>query len=44
MYDEFQAIGVTVLSMSTDSRFVHKMWQEHELAKMLGRGALPDAV
>ena len=29
MYDEFKALGVEVLSMSTDSRFIHKMWQEH---------------
>jgi len=27
-----------VLSMSTDSRFIHKMWQEHELSKMLPGG------
>lgn len=24
--------------MSTDSRFIHKMWQEHELSKMLPGG------
>jgi alkyl hydroperoxide reductase subunit AhpC len=27
-----------VLSMSMDSRFVHKMWQEHELSKMVPGG------
>ena len=35
---EFQALGVEVLSLSTDSRFVHKMWQEHELSKMVDGG------
>jgi alkyl hydroperoxide reductase subunit AhpC len=29
---------VQVLAMSVDSRFVHKMWQEHELTKMLEGG------
>jgi alkyl hydroperoxide reductase subunit AhpC len=29
---------VEVLSASTDSRFVHKMWQEHELGKMVEGG------
>jgi alkyl hydroperoxide reductase subunit AhpC len=38
LYDEFQALGVEILSISTDSRFVHKMWQEHELEKMLDGG------
>jgi alkyl hydroperoxide reductase subunit AhpC len=31
-------LGVEVLSLSTDSRFVHKMWQEHELSKMVDGG------
>jgi alkyl hydroperoxide reductase subunit AhpC len=38
LYDEFKALGVEVLSVSTDSRFVHKMWQEYELEKMLDGG------
>lgn len=38
MYDEFKALGVVVLSLSTDSRFVHKMWQEFELSKMVEGG------
>jgi peroxiredoxin (alkyl hydroperoxide reductase subunit C) len=38
LYDDFKALDVEVLSMSTDSRFVHKMWQEHELAKMVDGG------
>jgi peroxiredoxin (alkyl hydroperoxide reductase subunit C) len=33
-----QAIDVTVLSMSTDSRFVHLIWQEQELSKMVDGG------
>jgi len=40
MYDEFKALGVEFLAMSTDSRFVHKMWQEHELSKMV-KGGVP---
>jgi peroxiredoxin (alkyl hydroperoxide reductase subunit C) len=35
---DFEALGVTVLSMSTDSRFVHKIWQEAELSKMVEGG------
>jgi peroxiredoxin (alkyl hydroperoxide reductase subunit C) len=37
-YDEFKALGVEVFSVSTDSRFVHKMWQEKELSKMVEGG------
>jgi peroxiredoxin (alkyl hydroperoxide reductase subunit C) len=37
-YEEFKAIGVEVLAMSTDSRFVHKMWQDYELSKMVEGG------
>ena len=38
LYDEFQALNVEVLSISTDSRFVHKIWQEEELSKMVEGG------
>lgn len=38
LYEEFKDLGVEVLSMSTDSRFVHKVWQEEELSKMLDGG------
>ena len=31
-------MGVEVLSMSVDSMFVHKMWDENELAKMVDGG------
>jgi alkyl hydroperoxide reductase subunit AhpC len=35
---EFKTLGVQVLSCSTDSRFVHKIWQEQELSKMVDGG------
>ena len=38
LYKDFQSLGVEVLSLSTDSRFVHKIWQEEELSKMLDGG------
>ena len=37
---EFEKLGVQVLSCSTDSRFVHKIWQEQELSKMV-KGGFP---
>ena len=37
-YDQFKALGVEILSISTDSRFVHKIWQEEELSKMVEGG------
>lgn len=37
-YGEFKALGTEVLSVSTDSRFVHKIWQEEELCKMVEGG------
>jgi peroxiredoxin (alkyl hydroperoxide reductase subunit C) len=33
-------LGVAVLSMSTDSRFTHKIWNEEELSKMV-EGGIP---
>jgi len=33
-------LGVEVLSMSTDSRFVHKIWNEVELSQMV-EGGIP---
>mgnify|MGYP001323157368 CR=1 FL=1 len=38
MYKDLQEIGVEVLAMSVDSRFVHKIWQEEELSKMVEGG------
>lgn len=37
-YGRFQELGVDVLSMSVDSVFVHKMWNETELSKMVEGG------
>ncbi len=37
-YEEFKALGVEILAMSTDSRFSHKIWQEEELSKMVPNG------
>jgi alkyl hydroperoxide reductase subunit AhpC len=33
-------LGVQILAMSTDSRFVHKIWQQEELGKMV-KGGVP---
>jgi alkyl hydroperoxide reductase subunit AhpC len=33
-----QKLGVNVLSLSTDSHFIHKMWQEDELSNMVDGG------
>ena len=35
-YDKLQALGVEVLSVSTDSVHSHKIWNETELSKMIG--------
>lgn len=37
-YSELQALGAEVLSVSVDSVFVHKMWDDHELSKMVDGG------
>jgi peroxiredoxin (alkyl hydroperoxide reductase subunit C) len=37
-YSEFRKLGVEILSMSIDSVFVHKMWNDHELSKMVEGG------
>jgi peroxiredoxin (alkyl hydroperoxide reductase subunit C) len=34
----FQGLDTQVLACSTDSRFVHKIWQEQELTKMVAGG------
>ena len=36
-YPEFQKLGVEVLSVSVDSVFVHKIWNDNELSKMIGK-------
>jgi len=37
-FDELRKLGVEVLSVSTDSTFVHKIWEEEELSKMTKDG------
>jgi alkyl hydroperoxide reductase subunit AhpC len=37
-YDLLQELGVEVISMSVDSVFVHKMWNDHELSRMVDGG------
>ena len=37
-YDKFKELGVNVLSVSVDSEFVHKVWDEVELSKMVDGG------
>jgi alkyl hydroperoxide reductase subunit AhpC len=38
LYGEFRKLDVEVLSVSADSRFVHKIWQEQELSRMVNGG------
>ncbi len=37
-YSVLQDLGVEVISISVDSVFVHKMWNDHELTKMVEGG------
>jgi len=37
-YGEFQELGVEVIAVSVDSMFVHKVWDEEELSKMVDGG------
>ncbi len=37
-YQELQKLGCEVFSVSVDSHFVHKMWNDHELSKMVDGG------
>jgi alkyl hydroperoxide reductase subunit AhpC len=37
-YKKLQDLGVEVFSVSVDSHFVHKMWNDHELTKMVEGG------
>lgn len=36
-YDKLQELGAEVISVSVDSQFVHKVWNDQELSKMAGR-------
>jgi peroxiredoxin (alkyl hydroperoxide reductase subunit C) len=38
VYPTLKELDVEVLSMSTDSRFIHKIWNEAELSKMVEGG------
>ena len=40
MYPQLKKLGVDVLSVSTDSKFSHKIWDETELEKMV-KGGIP---
>ncbi len=35
-YNKLQELGVEVISISVDSQFVHKIWNDQELNKMVG--------
>jgi peroxiredoxin (alkyl hydroperoxide reductase subunit C) len=37
-YSKLQELGIDVFSVSVDSHFVHKMWNDHELTKMVDGG------
>jgi alkyl hydroperoxide reductase subunit AhpC len=37
-YADLQDLGVEVISVSVDSHFVHKMWNDYELSKMVDGG------
>lgn len=37
-YQQLQDLDVEVFSVSVDSHFVHKMWNDHELVKMVDGG------
>jgi alkyl hydroperoxide reductase subunit AhpC len=37
-YPALQKLGVEVISVSVDSTFVHKMWNDNELSKMVDGG------
>lgn len=39
-YQQLQDLGVEVISVSVDSHFVHKMWNDNELVKMV-EGGIP---
>lgn len=39
-YGDLQKLGVEVISVSVDSHFVHKMWNDHELSRMV-EGGIP---
>lgn len=40
-YESFRALGAEVLTISADSVFVHKAWEEHELGGLIPGGRTP---
>lgn len=39
-HEEFEKLGVQVISVSVDSMFIHKVWNDNELSKMV-EGGIP---
>ena len=39
-YSDLQKLGAEAITVSVDSHFVHKMWNDHELVKMV-EGGIP---
>ncbi len=39
-FEEFQKLGVEIVSVSIDTKFVHKMWNDKELSMMV-EGGIP---
>ncbi len=37
-FDRFQKLDIEIISVSVDSQFVHKVWDEEELQKMVDGG------
>lgn len=37
-FTRFQKLGIEIISVSVDSQFVHKVWDEEELQKMVDGG------
>lgn len=40
-YDSFRSLGAEVITISVDSVFVHKAWEEHELGGLIPEGRTP---
>lgn len=36
-YEEFQKLGAEILTISVDSTFVHKVWNDEEISQMIGK-------
>jgi peroxiredoxin (alkyl hydroperoxide reductase subunit C) len=42
-YDSFRSLGAEVITISVDSVFVHKAWEEHELGSLIPQGRVPSS-